>query len=115
MKLTDTVNYSQFHFGSERQFGFIAQEVETVLPVLVHQSVHPGQMDSLGNIVGDRTFYKSQNYNAIIPINTQAIKELNVKVDKVTLSDQTIKSNVVDLSGSLNKVLQMRGVTYTWN
>ncbi|TXI82366.1 MAG: T9SS type A sorting domain-containing protein [Crocinitomicaceae bacterium] len=111
----DTVNYDQFNFGSEKQYGFIAQEVETSLPELVHNSVHPGVYDSIGNQIVPATTYKSLNYNAIIPINTQAIKELNVKVDKATLSDQTIKTNVQDLIGSLDKVLEMRGVTYEWN
>ncbi len=111
----DTVNYNQFNFGSEKQYGFIAQEVELTLPALVHNSVHPGVYDSIGNQIVPSTTYKSLNYNAIIPINTQAIKELNVKVDKATLSDQTIKTNVQDLMGSLDKVLEMRGVTYEWN
>lgn len=111
----DTVNYEQFNFGSEKQYGFIAQEVELTLPALVHNSVHPGVYDSIGNQIVPATTYKSLNYNAIIPINTQAIKELNVKVDKATLSDQTIKTNVQDLTGSLDKVLEMRGVTYEWN
>ena len=111
----DTVNYDHFNFGSEKQYGFIAQEVELTLPALVHNSVHPGVYDSIGNQIVPATTYKSLNYNAIIPINTQAIKELNVKVDKATLSDQTIKTNVQDLTGSLDKVLEMRGVTYEWN
>lgn len=111
----DTVNFDSFNFGSEKQYGFIAQDVESVLPELVHNSINPGKYDSLGNLIGSPTTYKSLNYNAIIPINTQAIKELNVKVDKATLSDQTIKTNVQDLAGSLDKVLEMRGVTYEWN
>ena len=111
----DTLNFQQFNFGSEKQYGFIAQEAETVLPELVHNSIHPGEQDVFGNVIGQSTTYKSLNYNAIIPINTQAIKELNSKVDKSTLSDQTIKTNVADLSGSLEKVLDMRGVTYDWD
>jgi hypothetical protein len=71
--------------------------------------------DSLGNEISPETSYKSLNYNAIIPINTQAIIELNAKVDKSTLSDQSIKTNVQNLNGSLDKVLAMRGVSYDWN
>lgn len=70
----DTLNFQQFNFGSEKQYGFIAQEVETVLPELVHNSIHPGEQDAFGNVIGQSTTYKSLNYNAIIPINTQAIK-----------------------------------------
>jgi hypothetical protein len=111
----DTLGYGQFNFDSKKQYGFIAQEVETILPELIHQSMHPGKMDSLGNIVGQPMKYKSMNYNAIIPINTQAIKELNTKVDQSTLSDQSLKTNVQNLENSLDKVLQMRGVTFDWD
>ena len=111
----DSVNFTQFNFGKEKQYGFIAQQVETVLPSLVHQSLFPAQFDSLGNETTPAVPYKSLNYNAIIPINTQAIIELNAKVDKATLSDQSIKNNVQDLNGSLDKVLAMRGVSYDWN
>jgi len=51
----------------------------------------------------------------MIPVNTQAIIELNQKVDKATLSDQSVKTNVTDLTGSLAKVLDMRGVSFDWN
>ncbi|MCO5260833.1 MAG: tail fiber domain-containing protein [Crocinitomicaceae bacterium] len=111
----DTVNYSQFSFGKERQYGFIAQEVETILPELVHESIHPGKRDSLGNLEGEATNYKTLNYTGLIPINTKAIIELNQKIDKATLSDVSLKTNINDLSNSLEKVLEMRGVSYKWN
>jgi hypothetical protein len=111
----DNVNYSQFGFDSNLQFGFIAQEVETVFPNLVHESLHPAQYDSLGVQTFPAVPYKSLNYNAMIPVNTMAIIELNQKVDRATLSDQTMKTNVQDLTGSLDKVLDMRGVSYDWD
>ena len=111
----DTINFDQFNFESRKQFGFIAQEIETVIPEVVYDSYNPGIRDSTGAFIGQPLSYKSVNYNAIIPINTQAIKELNIKVEKQTLSDQSIKTNVLDLTGSLNKVLAMRGVSFDWN
>lgn len=111
----DTTSFPQFNFGTELQTGFIAQQVESVLPNLVYEGGFPAEYDSLGNEITPAMTYKSLNYNGLIPINTQAIIELNQKVDKATLSDQTIKTNVQDLNGSLNKVLQMRGVSYDWN
>lgn len=111
----DTTNFTQFSFDSKQQFGFIAQEVETTFPNLVYESLHPAQYDTLGNEISPEVSYKSLNYNGLIPINTQAIIELNQKVDRATLSDQSIKTNVQDLSGSLDKVLNMHGVSYDWN
>ena len=110
----DIAGYPQFNFGAEQQYGFIAQEVQNVLPALVHDSYLPAQLDSLGDTISPEVYYKSLDYTAFIPINTQAIIELNQKVDRATLSDQSIKTNVQDLSGSLDKVLEMRGVSYDW-
>lgn len=110
----DTINYAQFNFLGRKQFGFIAQQLETVFPNLVHESMFPAQYDSLGNEIAPAIPYKSVNYTALIPVNTQAILELNNKVDEISLSDQSIKTNVQDLTGSLQKVLDMRGVSYDW-
>jgi Chaperone of endosialidase len=111
----DATNYPQFNFDGQTQFGFIAQEVETVFPNLVYNSEYPAQYDSLGNEIAPAIPYKSLNYNGLISLNTKAIIDLNQKVEKATLSDETIKTNVQDLDGSLDKVLAMRGVSYDWN
>ena len=111
----DTTDYPQFNFETVKQYGFIAQEVETVLPELIHQSKSPIERDSTGAIIHPAVDYKALNYNAFIPITVQAINELGSKLDNSTLSDQTLKTNVQNLSGSLDKVKQMRGVTYNWN
>ncbi len=111
----DTQNNPEFHFGAEKQYGFIAQEVEVFLPELVHSVTSPAQYDEDGNETAPSINFKSLNYNNIIPINTQAIIELDRKVEGTTLSDQSIKTNIQDLTGSLDKVLDMRGVSYDWN
>jgi hypothetical protein len=107
--------FPRYGFDDKQQFGFIAQQFETVFPNLVYETVHPAEFDSLGNEISPALTYKSLNYTGMIPVNTQAIIELNKKVDAATLSDQSIKSNVQDLTGSLDKVLDMRGVSYDWN
>ncbi|MBI3239090.1 MAG: tail fiber domain-containing protein, partial [Flavobacteriia bacterium] len=111
----DSTNFERMNFDRSRQFGFIAQDVAQVLPGLVKTNIHPAELDSNGVEISPAITYQSLNYNAIIPLNTQAIIELNQKVDKATLSDQSIKTNVQDLNGSLDKVLAMRGVSYDWN
>ena len=113
--MMDNINYPQMNFDNHLQFGYIAQNVEQVFPNLVYDSYRPSSIDSLGNPIDSAVTYKSLNYTGLIPINTAAIIELNNKVDAATLSDQTIKTNVQDLTGSLDKVLEMRGVSYDWN
>jgi hypothetical protein len=112
----DTIQFSNtMSFSSDLQYGFIAQEVEVTYPEIVGKGVHPAKIDSIGQVISPSFDYKTVNYNAIIPINTQAIKELNDKVDKATLSDVSIKTNVQDLSGSLQTILDLRGVSFDWN
>lgn len=111
----DTLNYDQFRFSSTKQFGFLAQELENVFPNLVLNTLYPAQYDTFGNMISPALPYKAVNYTELIPINTQAIIELNQKVEKATLSDESIKSNINDLTGSLQKVIAMRGISYDWN
>jgi hypothetical protein len=42
----DTLNYDHFNFGSEKQYGFIAQDVQAILPELIHNSINPAVYDS---------------------------------------------------------------------
>lgn len=56
------------HRSKERQIGFIAQEVEKVLPELVRE---------------DDEGYKSLNYSGIVPVLVEAVKELKKDNDKL--------------------------------
>ncbi|HEX8517840.1 MAG TPA: tail fiber domain-containing protein [Bacteroidia bacterium] len=111
----DVANYPQFNFDSQKQYGFIAQEVEAVLPELVIASQSLEETDDAGNVIHPSVSFKALNYNALIPITIQAINEISSQIDRSTLSDQSIKTNVQNLSGSLAKVKQMRGVHYDWS
>ncbi|WP_461791364.1 tail fiber domain-containing protein [Pedobacter sp.] len=111
----DTTHYPQMNFDNHLQYGYIAQDVANVFPSLVYESYHPSSIDSLGNPIDSAVTYKALNYNGFISINTAAIIELNKKVDAISLSDESIKTNVQNLTGSLDKVLAMRGVSYDWD
>lgn len=64
------------------QYGFIAQELELVLPELVIDQVHMKDVKSKESIE-----YKAVNYMALIPVLTQAIKEQN---ERIALLEQRI-------------------------
>jgi hypothetical protein len=108
-------DFSQFNFSNKLQHGFIAQEIGNLYPELIDQSFHPGEIDSLGNEIVAPLSYRSLNYTAITSINTAAIIELNKKVERATLSDVNLKTNIVELTNSLDKVLAMRGVKHEWD
>ena len=63
-----------------KQYGFIAQEVETVLPTLVRDQV---QMKSTDPDVDGQIEYKAVNYVSLIPVLTQAIKEQQEMIEEL--------------------------------
>jgi hypothetical protein len=60
--------FPDWHFDSEKQYGFIAQEMQTVLPELV-------QKDNEG--------YLGIKYVELIPLLTEAIKEQQVMIEQL--------------------------------
>lgn len=66
-----------------KDWGFIAQEVEKVAPFLVNTD--------------SETDYKSVNYNALIALSVQAIKELELKNQKNNLEFQKLKKDTTTI------------------
>jgi hypothetical protein len=60
--------FPEMNFGDGRQIGFIAQEVEEVLPEVVHT-------DSEG--------YKSVEYSKVVSVLVEAIKEQQKEIDEL--------------------------------
>ena len=71
-----TTEYPDMNLPTGSKFGLIAQEVETIVPGLVKNVVHPATYDSAMNIVNEAFNYKSVDYEGFIPILIQAVKEL---------------------------------------
>ncbi|MCC7534376.1 MAG: tail fiber domain-containing protein [Bacteroidia bacterium] len=66
------------------QYGLIAQDVETVLPNLVNNNVHPAKLDSVGNVVVPPVNFKSVEYEQLIPFLIKAMQEQQAKIDSLT-------------------------------
>ncbi|MDO9184897.1 MAG: tail fiber domain-containing protein [Bacteroidia bacterium] len=94
----DTTNVYGLNFSDKKQFGFIAQDVETILPDLVTSITKHAALDTLGNIIHSAITYKALNYNAFIGILTKGIQELQQKNDSLKT-----KTNEQD---SINTALQ---------
>ena len=75
--------------GTEKQVGFIAQEVEQIIPEIIGE-------DNLG--------YKNINQNAYVPILVNAIKELNTKLEES-------KTEINTLTNQIQQLFQHLGVT----
>jgi Chaperone of endosialidase len=99
----DTAKFNgkgKFNFQSAKQYGFIAQEVEIILPELVSLSTKSAILDTLGNVVNPSYIYRALNYNAFIPILTKGIQELSNENDRLK-----IKTNRQD---SINTSMQKK-------
>ncbi|MCE3296561.1 MAG: hypothetical protein K0R65_2275 [Crocinitomicaceae bacterium] len=96
--------FSQFNLSDKKQHGFIAQELEAVLPELVHETYHPETLDEKGNVVSEGVSYKSVNYTGLISINTQAINELNQKVEEKDAIIKEQEKKIEDMNARLSQL-----------
>jgi len=71
----DTVKNIGLGLSNRRQYGLIAQDLEKVLPDLVHETQVAERRDSAGNIVARETKYKGIDYIGLIPFLIGAIQE----------------------------------------
>src|SRR5690554_994889 len=70
-----------------KQYGVIAQEVEKEFPEMVTNKAY-------FKTAGDDTEYKSVNYNELVPVLIEAIKELNDKVDTNQTEIEILKQKI---------------------
>jgi hypothetical protein len=87
----DTTNNFGMRFPSARQYGLIAQQVQTVLPELVASRLRPAMLDSLGSVVTPSTSYLTVDYTALTGIMIRAIQQLSDKIDLQNAEIQSLK------------------------
>jgi len=95
--------YSFLNLPEEKQIGFIAQDVEKVLPEAVRKSVF---IDGDGDQPVEHELY-AMNYSAIIPVLTGAIQEQQEIIEKLQSeirSIETLKLENEALIERLNKI-----------
>jgi hypothetical protein len=71
--------FPQKHFAKGRQFGFIAQDIEKVMPDIVST---------------DKQGYKSVSYQEVIPVLADAVNELKADNDNLRKEVETLKAEV---------------------
>ena len=78
--------YPTLNLSTGDQYGMISQEVQQVVPELVQDVVEPEQKDSSGQVIFPQTTFKGLKYSSLIPFAIQGIKELDQKVNNITLT-----------------------------
>ncbi|MEO8068220.1 MAG: tail fiber domain-containing protein [Flavobacteriales bacterium] len=71
----NTVAFSQINLPTGPQMGLIAQDVQNVLPQLVHNGGHPGKRDASGNMIVAPIDYLTLDYVSLIPLLIAGFKE----------------------------------------
>lgn len=107
----DTTNTYGMNFSSKKQFGLIAQEVETILPNLVGQATKTAVIDTAGNVVSQAITYKTLTYTELIPLLIAGHKAQDAKMNALTSSNASLQNqndsleNVVsDLNNRLSQL-----------
>ena len=81
-----TYNYKQdlpLNLPGDKQYGLIVQEVAEVLPELTQDATLPARYNAEGKMISDAFDYKSMEYNGLIPILLQGIKEQQAQIDQL--------------------------------
>lgn len=80
-----TDEYPTMKLSNEKQFGLIAQELETVFPEFVCETIVPQDKDSTENVQIDKEplKIKTVNYTSLIPVLISAIQEQQKMIDEL--------------------------------
>lgn len=87
-------NFLGLSFPEGLRYGFIAQELETILPTLVKKSHNPEIKDKDGKIISKSFDFKAVDYTALIPILVEGIKEQQVKINEQQAQIEELKTQI---------------------
>ena len=80
----DTEKYKHINLPIEKQWGFIAQEIEEVIPEMVKDAVLPGEYNSLTKEkLSDDVNIKSIQYDRLFPVLVKAIQEQQAQIEEL--------------------------------
>jgi hypothetical protein len=90
-------NVPQLNFNSNLEYGFVAQQLETVYPELVDTVRVNATFDSLGVVVNPSQVLKTVNYKAMTGLLVRSIQEQQLTIDslRTNLSKQDSINQVV--------------------
>lgn len=89
--------YPELHLSETKQYGFIAQELEKVVPELVKQSNKPEIKNSKGEVISKSVSLKTVNYDGMIPILAKAIQEQQATIDEQQKTNTALQTQINEL------------------
>ncbi|MBN2773770.1 MAG: tail fiber domain-containing protein, partial [Prolixibacteraceae bacterium] len=95
--------FPEMNLPQNRQMGFIAQEVQEVLPELVHSAIHISSDEKDSESIE----YLTVDYVSIIPVLTAAVQELNKLVNEKQVEIDALQIQNEQILQRLEKLEQM--------
>jgi len=93
------------------QLGFVAQDMEKVLPQLVRTAMHPEHVNQEGEDSdipnSPAVDVKAINYIGIIPVLTQGIKELTTENEELKSSNEELEAELADVKKQLTELADL--------
>ncbi|MCE3278702.1 MAG: hypothetical protein K0S44_893 [Bacteroidetes bacterium] len=81
--------FPDMHFDSLSHYGFIAQEVEAIMPELVKTSQLPALRDRDNNITRAALEFKTVSYEAFIPLLVKGYQQQKELIDSLTTGNDS--------------------------
>lgn len=106
----DLQKYPYLGLNSKQEFGFVAQEIERILPNLVEEKVldvNAGMQKGINEEYKSKNEqFKMVNYIQIIPILTQGIKEQQQIIESQNDKIKSLEKKLADLEAKVNSLLE---------
>lgn len=87
-----TTEFPELYLREGKQYGFIAQEVEAVIPELVTDTRKPEFKDEQGNTISKGVELKAINYDGLIPVLTKSIQEQQSEIEVLKSEIEMLKA-----------------------
>lgn len=75
--------YPDMNLPGGIQYGFVAQEIQNILPNIVRNIRKPEDLDTLGHVKNPARTFKGYTETSLIPIMVQALKEQQAIIDSL--------------------------------
>jgi hypothetical protein len=100
----DTEKYKGINLPTELQWGFIAQDVEQIIPGMVKNSIHPGQYDSVTREkISDDIEIKAIQYDKLFPLLIKSAQEQQAEIE-------TLKKQLAEQQKQIQLLLDKQGI-----
>ncbi|CAG0983592.1 MAG: hypothetical protein HND27_03405 [Bacteroidetes bacterium] len=84
--------YSFMNLPTTKQWGFIAQEVEEVIPEMIREVGFPGNVDENGKVINEEVKMKGVNYDRLYPLLIKAIQEQQIQIEELKKQVEELKN-----------------------